>query len=256
MAQKLYRLTISIVLLCCCIYAKSTLAQASRPVDRPRSIEQADRVFGEHQVILMLYKLPQMREIVEKDDFLWNWAVDQFAGKAANQRIIWSDSATSSPEFVSEHSIPSLGRPGAIAMNELDEQGNKVSSEKLWYYFTFECFNIAYHKASFQIYQDAMEGKLNQEEYIRRYTELEHKALLKTFDFYKLHFEPYTRNKGINTDCVMWGSRVPNDYKSWISQYTDRTKYPWSSYGKYFTEVIIPYRIEIDAYNKQRLRHR
>jgi hypothetical protein len=252
LTQKLYRLVIS-AMLCCCIFidAKSTLAQAPL-VDKHRSIEKKDRVYGEQQVLLMLNKLPQMRAMVERDDFLWSWAVDQFAGKAADQRIAWSDSATSSPEFISEHSIPRSGEPGSIFMNELDERGQRVSSEKLWYYFTFECFNIGNHEAFLQVYKDAIDGRLNQEEYIRRYTELEYKALLKTFDFYKFHVEPYTRKKGISTDCVMWGSQVPKDYKTWISQYSDRNKYPWSSYAKYFNEVIVPYRKEVDAYNKRR----
>lgn len=206
---------------------------------------------AEAQVKKMLLQLPEMSRLVSKDDLMWSWAVRQFAGDAAGENIIWSSASTVSPEYVSEHLIPFDGKPGSIQMNSLDELGNNHPGEKLWYYFCFECFNIANHKRFHQIYCDAIEGKLDENSYIRRCTELEFKALHKTYLFYTLTYKPFMDRKCMKTNPILWGSMVPKDYELWISQYKDHAKYPWSSYAKYFNETIVPYRRAVDEYEAQ-----
>jgi len=48
-----------------------------------------DLEFGRQQVDQMMSDREEMRTYVEKNDVIYNWAVRQFAGEAAGQRIYW-----------------------------------------------------------------------------------------------------------------------------------------------------------------------
>lgn len=241
-------LTMSIALLC---FHNAIGAQATELLATHNNYTSTQLAYGEAQVKKMLLQLPEMSKLVSKDDLIWAWAVRQFAGDAAGEKIIWSNASTVSPEYVSEHSIPFDGRPGSIQMNSLDELGNKHSGEKLWYYFCFECFNISNHKSFHQIFCDAIDGRLDENSYIERHTKLEFEALHQTYLFYISVYKPFMERKGIETNSVLWGSRVPTDYELWISQYRDHTRYPWSSYGKYFNKTIVPYRKAVEEFEKR-----
>lgn len=235
------------------------LPKSMKPGTTPESLGAAkeaqtlspkDLQFGEQQVKTMIVDRPQLAKILLKNEPIWPWAVRQFAGEAANERIYWSPGAVGGGfEFDSEQSPPDRGTAGFIRLRKIDEHGKPLAPNRLLAAFVFECFNIRGGPAFDSLYEEALTGALSKDQYIEKGTRIEFAATRKAADFYRNIYLPLAKKRHYELDPFYWEAESPTTYAAWRAQYTDRSEYPWSFWGKYYDESIVPYLEAVKKYN-------
>jgi len=224
---------------------KPTSVRATKATLSPQDLQ-----FGEQQVQKLLIDRPRLAKVLLKNEPIWPWVVRQFAGEAAGQRIYWNSSALNDKDFDydADHSAPEPGEPGYIRLRKTDKYGQPMAAERLLAALVFECYNINNSPAFDRVYQAALKGNLSQDQYIEQNAQIEFEAGRKTATFYHTIFEPLARKRHYNTAPLYWEAESPATYAAWRAQYTDRTGYPWSFWGKYYDESIVPYLKAVKKY--------
>lgn len=215
-----------------------------------QTLSPKDLQFGEQQVQKLLIDRPRLAKVLLKNEPIWPWVVRQFAGEAAGQRIYWNSSALNDKDFDydADHSAPEPSEPGYIRLRKTDKYGQPMAAERLLAALVFECYNINSSPAFERVYQTALSGKLTQEQFIEQNAQIEFEAGRKTATFYRTVFEPLARNRHYDTAPLYWEAESPTTYAAWREQYTDRKGYPWSFWGKYYDESIVPYLKAVKKY--------
>lgn len=227
----------------------NTKPPSTAALKAPQTLSPQDLQFGEQQVKKMIADRPQLAKILLKNEPIWPWAVRQFAGEAANERIYWSSGAVGGGfEFDAEQSPPDGGKPGFIRLRKTDEHGKPLAANRLLAAFVFECFNIRGGPAFDSLYEEALTGKLTKDQYIDKGTRIEFAATRKAADFYRTIYLPLAKKRNYDLDPQYWEAETPTTYPAWRAQYTNRAGYPWSFWGKYYDESIVPYLKAVKKY--------
>lgn len=216
-----------------------------------KTLSAQDLQFGEQQLQKMRQDRPQLAKILFKNGPIWPWAVRQFAGEAANQRIYWNSNELSDKgfEYDSDHSYPTTARLGCIRLRKKDEHGKELAPDRLLAAFVFECHNISNGPAFDRVYETSLTGKLSKNQFIEQNTKIEFEATRKTADFYRRVYLPLAQKEHYATNPLYWEAESPTTYAAWIGQYKDPQKYPWSYWGKYYDESIVPYLKSVKNYD-------
>lgn len=233
-----------------------TKAESVGATKAAQTLSPQDLLFGEQQVKKMIVDRPQLAKILLKNEPIWPWAVRQFAGEAAGQRIYWNSSALNDKDFDydADHSAPEPGEPGYIRLRKTDKYGQPMAAERLLAALVFECYDIKSSPAFNRVYQAALQGKLSEDQFIEQNAHIQFEAGRKTATFYRTVFEPLARTRHYDTAPLHWEAESPTTYAAWRAQYTDRTGYPWSYWGKYYDESIVPYLKDVNDYKAAKKR--
>ncbi len=210
-------------------------------------LRAGDMEFGRQQVDQMMADRKKMRNCVDKNDVIYNWAVRQFAGEAAGQRIYWitGSFAEFPPECLGYNQAPTNTSQGHITIREKYQSGpdnqQKLSGESLWSCAVFELYNISFDKDDAARDAAAWSGNMSREEYVTAIERREFKAQQRTVEFYRAVWKPYCQDKGLSTDGDYWYDSLPNSYEEWKSQRNGPSYYPYNLYGNFYDRNIIPY---------------
>jgi MORN repeat len=174
--------------------------------------------------------------VSEQDTVLWGWFLRKLAGEDTHSRIYWQ--ADSAADFripsgaEAAHRYPNEVHEGAVWVSE------QVAPESLWAGLVFELFNIQNFKDFQQIAEDVKHNRCSEDEYIGRYARLEHRALLKTVDFYQKTWLPHCKKRGLRSQAAYWHTQTPARFEDWIRLYTDKSGYPWHPYRAYYQQLL------------------
>lgn len=212
------------------------------PFSERFKLTTSDLEHGERQLEQMVSDRPEMSRCVARKSPLWCWCARQFAGAALGQRIYWNDSAPMDSAYGADHIMAQDGRPVSIRVGVtlLAAKGAKrASCQDLWRGAIFELNNTLNDFEFMRINDEACSGKLTREAFLESVTRLEYISVVRVAEIHRnLWKETVVNGRLTTTD---WGEYIPATYKKWISGYQDRSGYPWSSWGKYYDEKIVPY---------------
>lgn len=234
-------------------------AEALGPIDLGEFNLPADAVaHGREQVKQMLADRSAMQTCpngahVTEADIVWRWAARKFAGEDSGFRIFWQSTPPKVADATAESDFPM--RDGATAFIRIHEaywkhlfKKVKLPFEELWFSAVFELFNQTTTPHYRQLYEKALNQEISKDQWITANTRLEYRALQRSRDFYKLIWEPWAKRKGFQPSTAIWWVRyLQPSYKGWISQYADRSKYPWDFWGSYYDEIVL-YLLQTDQY--------
>ena len=202
--------------------------------------------FGEKQVERMVADRPQMKQYVQKGDSVWQYCARQFAGEACGQKITWNPDPPHPPDdYDADHQYPTDTQQGYIRIRRLSGagamRGKERNGEDMWQNAIFELNNIRSAKQFDRLFEDALAGKLSKEQWIKGNTQLEYTAYRNSVRIYRILWLPLMRSKGIASNPDLWWPDLPDTYEAWIALYTDKSSYPWDSWGKSYDDDIVPY---------------
>jgi len=193
--------------------------------------------FAQSQLDKMLADRPNMRDWLDvvKGDLKEN-LLHQLAGEQLQSVIYWQNGESADfqiPKGVAAvHRSPSPLHEAAIWLHP------DLSGEEAWASFVFELYNIR-NATDFEcINKDVTKGVCNQEQYVRRYAQLEYKALQQTNQFYRQTWLPACQKIGKNTNPRYWFDQLPQTFEAWIAQYNDRNGYPWHPYLGFYIQLV------------------
>ncbi len=210
-------------------------------------LRAGDMEFGRQQVDQMMADRKEMRNCVDKNDVIYNWATRQFAGEAAGQRIYWRvESFAGYPAgCLSYCCSPTSTSQGYITIRERYESRpqnqQNLSGERLWACAVYELYNVSYVKEQDDRDAAAFAGSLSRGEYVEAITRQEFKAVRRTVDFYQAVWKPYSQSRGLETHGTYWHTYAPETYEEWAALYKGPSDYPYSYYGDFYDKKIVPY---------------
>lgn len=217
--------------------------------------EQQNLEHGREQVRNMLKDRHLMRKYLSEDnttkyvrekDIIWQWVANRFAGQGIGKIIYWSpEKPNKANHCIADNAYPIKSRKGKIRIREKylegRNKGQNIPFEVLWNSAVFELHNVANGDKFYKIYKEACAGKLNKKSWITKNTKLEYYALKQTVEFYERVWEPWARKNGFETNPLIWQTNSPKTYLEWIKKYKDKSRYPWSYWGTYYNDEIVPY---------------
>lgn len=212
------------------------------PPSTNTKLSAADLAFGRQQVDQMMHDRPQMATYVERGDIVYLWAVRQFAGEAAGQRIYWSNSAPDCPAWCLSitHTVE-----GDIAIRERyaegPQRGQDLSGELVWSCAVFELYNISKLNQLKAIGEVARSGKISKQEFVTECTKLEFGSEQRTTLFYHILWRPLAEKQAQETNENYWFTDNPDTYRKWIQQFKGGEDYPYGYYNSFYDQNIAPY---------------
>jgi hypothetical protein len=217
---------------------------ASWLLQEPFPVTARDLAYGEQQVQNMIHDRPEMACCTNRRSPFRQWCVRQFAGSSCGAHVAWVNSQPEAASNGADDQIPKAGRPGnirlATTVRGTDGINHPASCAELWLRTTFELNNLSCSQGFRRVFQDALDGRLSKEQWIAQTTRIEYTALVKTVLVYK-----HLWCADVSTQAPRlspWpGMDLPATYEGWIGRYTDRTGYPWSSWGHAYDTLVVPY---------------
>ncbi len=208
---------------------------------KPLDFEDSDADALEHgrqQVIAMLADRPEMSAFAVPQEALCQWTVHQFAKRINGARIYWSHLKTYS-DSQSDHIPPSAEYPGMIRVNPVAAGTEPHAAfEQLWVCAIFELHNIEAARDFARVNDDARNGKLKEDEYVKAMFALEWRAAQRARKFYVDVFLPHAKKYALPTDPYQWYCSVWGGAEQVLANsYSDRRSYPWSYYSPYFRSI-------------------
>jgi hypothetical protein len=198
---------------------------------------QENLAFAQAEMDKMLTDRPAMRDWLDVvSGELKGNLLRQIAGEPLKSVVFWQNGESSDfqiPKGVAAvHRSPSPLHEAAIWLQP------DLSGEEAWASFIFELYNIR-NAADFErINQDVAKGVCNEEQYVRRYAQLEYEALRQTNAFYRQTWLPACQKVGKNSNSRYWFDQLPQTFEAWIAQYNDRNGYPWHPYLTFYQQLL------------------
>ena len=226
-------------------------------------LEQFDLEHGNVQVARMLSDLPNMAQYktidgkyvkVTPSDSIWHWVAKSYGRKINGQRIEWGGiNVMKPPQYMAEHESPGKA-PGCIRIRPQfrDKLGKTryATFEELWFSCVFELINIQSATEFADFFNRASKGELSKEEWVFLNTKQEHNALLKIVAFCFEHWIPWAKNRTFRYDPLVWRSGTPADYNTWIRRYAKLPNNPYTYWGDYYDQHIVPYLAKLTEHKK------
>lgn len=180
-------------------------------------LSQADLEYGEAQVARMLADRPRMAALVQKGDYMWNFAARYFGGEFTGMRYAWSDTPDfdSSKTATASHSYSIETKSGAISIADKDKNGQEVPAELLWSNLVFELLNTRNDRDFDAIWTAAINEEISRDEFIQKYTKLEYVTLLELWIVYTNGWKQHAQKLGIASNPNYWGGKVPGTFEYW-----------------------------------------
>jgi len=215
----------------------NTFALASKNLPPSKAIVP-DLVFGEKETLKMLSDRPIMKELISPKDDVFRWCCRRFGGESCGEKVYWNGEKNISARSQNQFPVPQRHIRGEIFLRETSLTGTRYTSSKLWEAAVYELINIGNFKEFEQITADTLEKGLSKEEYIRRFTELEYKALKEQENFKSNIWEPTLIKSNRYAEAEAW-REIPPTYLDFTKRFV-YPNYPWNVYGKFYDEKIAP----------------
>lgn len=208
---------------------------------------------GRRQVEQMLRDRPNMAayptksgfKLVKPTDPFYEWAVRKFAGEDTGSPVFWD---SEEPAVASaEHSPPTTEIPAKIRISRRlrgDRLGGWKGREKgfevLWAHAIYELNNVAGFEVFLDLHKRAIEGRIEGEAYVMGSAKNEYLAKLKSMTFYKETWLPWSNQMELQHSKQRFraGWIVEDSFEKWSAGFTDKDRYPWVPYSKYFDEAV------------------
>lgn len=217
-------------------------------------VSSDDLIFGMSQTDKMMQDREPMRLLVQKGDRIYDWVSRQFAGEACGKRVSWNaDENLGKPaSYKSDHCYPSKDEKAFIRIRSGRDKDNVYDEHLLWECCIFQLHSLRNFKSYDQNYNEACNGKLTKDQWIRKNTENEFNTNKATKDFFYRNWAPHLKSKGIDPQEHLWEvDWTPATYEEWIGAYCDPDGYPWDFWGTYFDTQIIPYLKAMKEYKEK-----
>lgn len=193
---------------------------------------------GDVQVLRLLRDRPQMSKFVSQGDLVWKLVASYFDGKICNSQVSWNSVTPAEEYYVGCHRYPTPARKECyIKLRAKNSAGEMLDGELLWSCLIFEFYNLGNSQRIYEVYQQAINGKILRKDWIHANTRLEYEAIEPTQRFYKYIWIPHLRKKGLKSNELYWDRGYKPTYTEWINQYTDPKNYPETTWGKAFDEI-------------------
>jgi len=211
---------------------------------------------GEIQVEKMVRDLPAMsyfptagggKKRIGKNSRIWRFVADGYGRKVNGSVTCWGGTNVPEPmEIWANHTVPGEGgMRGSIRIRSKLKDASGVvrdaTSEELWSSVVFELFNIQNAEDFIRISVETANAKVTREDWIRRNTALEHKAVLRLAGFYRQIWEPWAKANGLVSHPFLWHVDTPADFDEWISSYPKEVMNPRMYWANYWDSFVVPY---------------
>lgn len=197
-----------------------------------------DVAHGEFQLERMLSDRPQMKRFIKKNDPLWQYIIEKFAGNDIGIRVYWyKEHSPELKEFSSEFNFSEKHKAAYINIRENNEQGVPLDGEYMWHCAIFELFNVRNFREITELEKRAISGTVQKEIFIRKIAELEFNALKSTSSFYNQFWVPYSLENNFQSAECFWIIKSEN-FENWIRRYEDKNGYPYKNYGYYYDRLV------------------
>lgn len=211
------------------------VGQEYRPSNKKKLSPEAI-AHGERQVRQMLEDRPAMKQGVQEGDALWRWTVRKFAGEDLDDTIDWDSTVPIGSD--ANHTIPTDSQRGQIRVapryRKGPKQGELRSCDELWAEAVFELHNIVGAEDFQRLKDKAARGELQKKEFVLGMFEIEYRALQRTRAFYVKVYLRLAEKNGTATLPAGWHAHVWETAEQYLDRCTDRSKYPWVPYGRWF----------------------
>jgi hypothetical protein len=200
----------------------------------PRMLGENDIAFGRNQVDQMLLDRRAMARHVKCSDELYQWAVRQFAGEAALNRIYWS---SDEPEgYWSLHTPPSDRLRGEVRIASRRSQNGhsrECTFEELWSCAVFELNNCSACREFNELDRQMQQCEISRDQYIRENFRLEFAATQLTRKSFLEAVAPIMARERVGFNPQLWFFVETHlcDWRRGFTFYKDKDSYPWSYYG-------------------------
>jgi hypothetical protein len=174
--------------------------------------------------------------ILRTDHPIVLWIIDSMNGERIGQRIYWN--AESPKSSFAEHAIPFEIYPPHICISS----GSEVSPIDKWAGLVYELFNLENAKKFPELYDKAMEGELDRDEYGRECAKLEYLALQKAKAFFQEH--PLPKANPTNDRHYIHISEAPSTFENYLALFVDPksgSRSPAEYFLKNYDEAIAPF---------------
>lgn len=221
-------------------------------VNGEKKLTQSEISHGDEQVRNMLRDRPEMSIYVDNsgvsrhivpDDEIWKWSASKFAGKDFGMPISWSSEVPvyQGRCFWANHSfVKRFIRVGQVYSCGA-ETGSKMPFDLLWRFATFELLNIEGAAEFKKIHKDAIECKLNKEEYIRKNLEVEYAAVVLQNSFYKDVWLPWTKEKSVKSEARYWNISI-EPFNTWVQRLKENMKPDgWENWEYFYDSELKPF---------------
>lgn len=238
MAVKLLKIVciVSTLLMLCLPWHSSRSADSAIVEMCPYSlsITEADIAHGREQVEKFLKDRPRAAPLLRRRQAVYNWIVRQFAGEYVGSRIFWRDSnfLSSDENFLSSYTLGAPGQPPTVTVLKTTNDGRLLDGELICARVIFELFNVRNGKAFNQAKLAAKTRKLTKSDFVLEIARLEYEAEQHTVHFYDSYWaRPKPEPKASTFRQSYWYKPLPPNFEVWISQFSNKAAYPWSTYG-------------------------
>lgn len=219
------------------------------------ALGQADLEYGKKQMTQMLSDCHGMTEFTTRDGQketlpqnspIWLWATEAYGTPIMKMKVEWGGNHVSKPEaYLAEHRMPHDGQNGSILIRESyrDSSGvfRKATCEELWAACVFELINLRNDPAFTELYQRALNNRINRQDWVDLNTRLEHQALLQLKQFHEKIWLPWAKGARFDSDRKAWYADTPERYETWIEQYQKSSHDPYTYWGDYYDSRVVPY---------------
>jgi hypothetical protein len=211
-----------------------------------RECSASELEHGRTQLEQLLRDRPEMCLLDPRSTEIGEWVIREFAGEDLWTVVSWNPEPPKRAGVNGVHRYPTRQNTGWVRIRSRgqDPTSKEHRFESTWKSLVFELNNISHAGEFEQVHRDAidLDFPMTKDDYIRRMTSIEYQSLKNTRDFYERSWKPILEKKGFKTDPAIWGTDLPSTHDAWIGRSQNESKYPWASYGKYYDEVISPFR--------------
>jgi hypothetical protein len=162
----------------------------------------------------MLEDRPVMRLHLLRDDEMWTWAVRGFAGCDLGFLVYW-ERASPPSGAEANHTFPRPGQVALVRIRPLPEP-HAQAFESAWSCFVFEIENLRSAAEYLSVHEDAVSGRLDRDEWVRRNTLLEFSAIERTRQFYARLWAPWCAGRGLSPTPRKWYVGGAATYEAWM----------------------------------------
>jgi hypothetical protein len=152
-----------------------------------------EQSFGERQLSQVLEDRPNMKGIVDADDFIDEWVIRQFDGESPDRRVHWDNQEPESGR-PSECELAFKSFPRAVCVTKSES----FSGRDKWAFLIFELNNLKNSEGFSELDRRAYVGQVNRKTYSTECTALEFSAMIRTQLFFRCHPIPGSRGSKLH----------------------------------------------------------
>jgi hypothetical protein len=189
--------------------------------------------FGERQLSQVLDDRPNMKGIVDANDFINEWVIRQFDSDCPKNRVLWD-----SHEPFSGRPAESQPAYGAALASIRVTSSKTISGRDEWLMLIFELYNLKNARDFEELYAKATSGKIDRKSFANECTALEFRAGVRTQMFFRCHPLPgATAESDPNYMAYLKGSGDFDDYQKTLDSQAPGEYDARDYYGKGFDSM-------------------